>query len=184
MADQRADQYVVGVDFGTLSGRAIVARVADGVEVGAAVHEYAHGVIDRVLPATGGELPPDWALQDPRDYIDVLRQAVPAALAASGVDPADVIGIGTDFTACTIMPTLADGTPLCLLPDLEGEPHAYPKLWKHHAAQRHADRINALAHQRGEPWIARYGGERSPPWGGGQARPPPGGGPGPLPRDQ
>ncbi|HZB32701.1 MAG TPA: ribulokinase [Streptosporangiaceae bacterium] len=164
MADQRADQYVVGVDFGTLSGRAIVARVADGVEVGAAVHEYAHGVIDRVLPATGGELPPDWALQDPRDYIDVLRQAVPAALAASGVDPADVIGIGTDFTACTIMPTLADGTPLCLLPDLEGEPHAYPKLWKHHAAQRHADRINALAHQRGEPWIARYGGKISSEW--------------------
>src|ERR687895_742872 len=141
MADQRADQYVVGVDFGTLSGRAIVARVADGVEVGAAVHEYAHGVIDRVLPATGAELPPDWALQDPRDYVDVLRRVVPAALAASGVDPADVIGIGTDFTACTIMPTLADGTPLCLLPDLEGEPHAYPKLWKHHAAQRHADRI-------------------------------------------
>lgn len=164
MADQDADQYVVGIDFGTLSGRAIVVRVADGVEVGAAVHEYAHGVIDRVLPATGTELPPDWALQDPRDYIDVLRQAVPAALAAGGVDPADVIGIGTDFTACTIMPTLADGTPLCLLPDLEGEPHAYPKLWKHHAAQRHADRINALAHERGEPWIARYGGKISSEW--------------------
>src|SRR3954447_3667615 len=167
MADRlsaMADQYVVGIDFGTLSGRAIVARVSDGVEVGAAVHEYAHGAIDRVLPATGAELPPDWALQDPRDYIEVLRQAVPAALAAGGVDPADVIGIGTDFTACTIMPTLADGTPLCLLSDLEGEPHAYPKLWKHHAAQRHADRINALAHERGEPWIARYGGKISSEW--------------------
>ncbi|HEX6468586.1 MAG TPA: ribulokinase [Streptosporangiaceae bacterium] len=158
------EQYVVGIDFGTLSGRAIVARVADGVEVGAAVHEYAHGVIDRVLPATGTELPPDWALQDPRDYLDVLRHAVPAALAAAGADPADVIGIGTDFTACTIMPALADGTPLCLLPELEGEPHAYPKLWKHHAAQRHADRVNALAHQRGEPWIARYGGKISSEW--------------------
>jgi L-ribulokinase len=156
--------YVVGIDFGTLSGRAIVARVADGVEVGAAVDEYAHGVIDRVLPATGTDLPPDWALQDPRDYIDVLRHAVPAALAAGGVDPADVIGIGTDFTACTIMPTRADGTPLCTLPEFEGEPHAYSKLWKHHAAQRHADRINALAHQRREPWIGRYGGKISSEW--------------------
>jgi L-ribulokinase len=156
--------YVVGIDFGTLSGRAIVARVSDGVEVGSAVHEYAHGVIDRVLPATGAELPPDWALQDPRDYLDVLRHAVPAALAASGVDPADVIGIGTDFTACTIMPTLADGTPLCTLPEFAGEPHAYPKLWKHHAAQRHADRVNALAHERAESWIGRYGGKISSEW--------------------
>jgi L-ribulokinase len=157
-------QYVVGVDFGTLSGRAVVVRVADGVEVGTAVHEFAHGVIDRVLPATGTELPPDWALQDPGDYVEVLRTAVPAALAAAGVDPADVIGIGTDFTACTIMPALRDGTPLCRLPDLEGEPHAYPKLWKHHAAQPHADRINALAHERGEPWIGRYGGKISSEW--------------------
>jgi L-ribulokinase len=157
-------QYVLGIDFGTLSGRAIVARVEDGVEVGAAVHEYAHGVIDQVLPTTGTELPPDWALQHPGDYIDVLRNAVPEALAASGVDPADVIGIGTDFTACTILPALADGTPLCLLPELEGEPHAYPKLWKHHAAQRHADRINALAHERNEPWIGRYGGKISSEW--------------------
>jgi L-ribulokinase len=158
------ERYVVGIDFGTLSGRAIVARVSDGVEVGAAVHEYAHGVIDRALPSTGAELPPDWALQDPRDYIDVLRDAVPRALAASGVDPADVIGIATDFTACTILPALADGTPLCTLAEFEGEPHAYPKLWKHHAAQRHADRINALAHERNEPWIGRYGGKISSEW--------------------
>jgi L-ribulokinase len=155
---------VVGVDFGTLSGRAVVVRVADGAELGSAVHPYPHGVMDRALAATGERLPPDWALQDPADYLEVLRVAVPAALEEAGADPADVIGIGTDFTACTIMPTLRDGTPLCRLPDLEGEPHAYPKLWKHHAAQRHADRINALAHERGEPWIARYGGRLSSEW--------------------
>ncbi|WP_433522053.1 ribulokinase [Nocardia pseudovaccinii] len=159
-----ADEYVVGVDFGTLSGRALVVRVRDGVEFGSAVSEYRHGVIDRVLPVTGVELPPDWALQDPDDYLDVLRTAVPAALADSGVDPADVIGIATDFTACTVLPTLTDGTPLCRVPEFAGRPHAYPKLWKHHAAQAQADRINTLAHERAEPWINRYGGKISAEW--------------------
>ncbi|MGB2571215.1 ribulokinase [Micromonospora citrea] len=159
------DRYVVGVDFGTLSGRALVVRVADGAELGTAVHEYRHAVMDTALTAADARpLPADWALQDPEDYREVLRQAVPAALAASGVDPARVIGIGIDFTACTVLPTLADGTPLCEVPELRTRPHAWVKLWKHHAAQRQADRINALAHERGEPWIGRYGGKISAEW--------------------
>ncbi|MEU4678870.1 ribulokinase [Micromonospora sp. NPDC023737] len=158
------DRFVIGVDFGTLSGRALVVRVRDGAELGTAVHAYRSGVMDSVLAADGQQLPADWALQDPDDYRDVLRHAVPAALAASGV-PADRIdGIGIDFTACTVLPTLADGTPLCELPDLRTRPHAYVKLWKHHAAQHQADRINELAHQRGEPWIGRYGGKISAEW--------------------
>jgi L-ribulokinase len=158
------ERFVVGVDYGTLSGRALVVRVSDGAELGTAVHEYRHGVMDRELAATGEQLPPDWALQDPADYLAVLKTAVPAALQDAGVDPGAVIGIATDFTACTVLPATTDGTPLCLLPGLEGRPHAYPKLWKHHAAQPHADRINALAHERKEPWIARYGGKISSEW--------------------
>jgi L-ribulokinase len=155
---------VVGVDFGTLSGRAVVVRVADGTELGSAVHEYRHGVVDRVLPATGRSLPPDWALQVPADYVDVLRCAVPAALRNAGVDPAEVIGVGTDFTSCTMIPTLADGTPLCDVPRFADRPHAYVKLWRHHAAQHQADRINALAERLGEPWLSRYGGLISSEW--------------------
>ena len=158
------DACVVGVDFGTLSGRALVVRVRDGAELGTATHDYRHGVMDEVLAATGEPLPPDWALQDPEDYCDVLRHAVPAAVASAGIDPARVVGIGTDFTACTVLPTAADGTPLCRLPGLAARPHAYPKLWKHHAAQPQADRINALAHERHEPWIGRYGGKISSEW--------------------
>jgi L-ribulokinase len=158
------DACVIGVDFGTLSGRALVVRVRDGAELGTATHAYAHGVMDETLAATGEPLPPDWALQDPQDYLDVLRSAVPAAVAAAGIDPARVIGIGTDFTACTVLPVRADGTPLCQLAGLGGRPHAYVKLWRHHAAQPHADRINALAAQRGEPWLARYGGKISSEW--------------------
>ncbi|RNM16609.1 ribulokinase [Nocardioides pocheonensis] len=156
-------QYVVGVDFGTLSGRALVVRVADGAELGTAVHAYSHAVLDDRLPG-GTPLPPDWALQVPEDYRDVLRTAVPAAIEAAGIEPADVIGIATDFTACTMVPTLADGTPLCELPGLADRPHAYVKLWKHHAAQPQADRINRLAEERSEAWLPRYGGLISSEW--------------------
>jgi len=159
-----AARYVVGVDFGTLSGRALVVRVEDGAEFGSAVCDYPHAVIDDVLPATGRRLPPEWALQDPEDYLTVLRTAVPAAVHAAGIDPAAVIGIATDFTASTPLPVTADGTPLCRLPELADRPHAYVKLWKHHAAQAQADRINALARDRGEAWLPRYGGAISSEW--------------------
>lgn len=158
------DRYVVGVDFGTLSGRAVVVRVRDGEVLASVEHPYPHAVLERELPGTGERLAPDWALQVPADYVEVLSTAVPAALAASGVDPTRVVGIGTDFTACTVMPTLADGTPLCEVEGFERRPHAYPKLWKHHAAQDQANRINALAEERGEPWLARYGGRISSEW--------------------
>ena len=154
---------VVGVDFGTLSGRAVVVRVRDGQELGSAVRDYPHAVLDHALP-TGQPLPPEWALQVPSDYISVLQVAVPEALRVAGVDPADVIGIGTDFTACTMVATLADGTPLCEVPEFATNPHAFVKLWRHHAAQPQADRINDLARARSESWLARYGGLISSEW--------------------
>ena len=89
---------------------------------------------------------------------------MPAALRAARADPADVIGLATDFTACTVLPTTADGTPLCDLPEYADRPHAYVKLWKHHAAQPQADRITELAAKRGEAWLRRYGGLISSEW--------------------
>jgi L-ribulokinase len=156
--------HVVGVDFGTLSGRAVVVRAGDGEELGSAETIYPSAVMDERLAATGAALPPNWALQDPDDYIEVLRRAVPEAVAAAGVDPSSVVGIATDFTACTMVPVLADGTPLSRVDAWRSHPHAWVKLWKHHAAQPHADRINELAAQRGEPWLARYGGRISSEW--------------------
>jgi L-ribulokinase len=155
---------VVGVDFGTLSARAVVVRASDGAELGTGVGEYAHGAIERALPSTGRPLPPDWALQDPADWRAALAAAVRGALLDAAADPAAVVGIGTDFTACTVLPVLRDGTPLCEVDGLRERPHAWPKLWKHHAAQPQADRINDLAHERHEPWIGRYGGRISSEW--------------------
>ncbi len=159
-----SERYVIGVDYGTLSGRALVVRVSDGAELGSAVHPYPHGVVSDRLPATGEKLPPHWALQVPADYVEVLRTAVPAAVRAAGIEAADVIGIATDFTACTMVPCTADGVPLCDLAEFEARPHAYVKLWRHHAAQGQADRINALAAERQEKWLARYGGFISSEW--------------------
>jgi L-ribulokinase len=157
--------YVIGVDFGTLSGRALVVSTQDGTELGSAVHPYSHGVIERALPLTPDErLPPDTALQVPSDYVDVLKTAVPAAVEAAGIDPMDVIGIATDFTACTVLPTTSDGTPLSELEEFSYNFHAYVKLWKHHSAQPQADRITDLAAKRGESWLPRYGGLISAEW--------------------
>ncbi len=158
------DPVVVGVDFGTLSGRAVVVRVRDGAELGSSDSVYRHGVITAHLPGSADPLEPETALQHPEDYREVLRTAVPEALRAAGVAPERVVGVGTDFTACTVLPVTADGTPLCELPDLARRPHAWPKLWRHHAAQPEADEINALAAERGEKWLARYGGKISSEW--------------------
>jgi L-ribulokinase len=158
--------YAIGVDFGTESGRAVLVDVATGAELATAIHEYANGVIDRRLPAPDDDvtLEADWALQDPDDYIATLRSTIPRLLRETGVDPAEVIGVGIAFTSCTTLPTTADGTPLCRLGEFRREPHAWVKLWKHHAAQPEADRINAVATARGEPWLARYGGRISSEW--------------------
>jgi len=159
-------KYSIGIDFGTESGRAALVAVATGELVAEAVYAYEHGVIDRTLPVEGPviRLAPEWALQDPEDYLRTFQQAIPELLANSGVDPADVIGIGIDFTACTMLPTTRRGQPLCTLPEYRTNPHAWVKLWKHHAAQPEADKINETARQRQEPWLDRYGGKISSEW--------------------
>ncbi len=159
-------RYTVGVDFGTESARAVLVDIADGRERGVEVHPYRNGVIDARLPAPDSDvvLGPDWALQDPDDYLDTFREAVPRLIANAGIDPAQVIGIGIDFTACTMLPTTADGTPLCQVDAYRREPHAWVKLWKHHAAQPEADDINRVAGELGQPWLDRYGGKISSEW--------------------
>jgi L-ribulokinase len=156
--------YAIGVDFGTESGRAVIVDVTNGQEIAAAVSAYANGVIDERLPDSDIRLPPDWALQDPNDYIEVFKQAIPAVLKQSGVDPADVIGVGIDFTACTMLPTKADGTPLCFLPEWRNQPHAWVKLWKHHAAQPEANKLNQIAQEQSYTFLNRYGGKISSEW--------------------
>jgi len=156
--------FTIGIDFGTQSGRAVLVDIHNGCEEAVHVTPYRHGVIDEALPGSGMKLKPDWALQHPQDYLEVLRTSVPAVIAATGIEPVQVIGIGIDFTACTMLPVDAGFEPLCLKDAWKERPHAWLKLWKHHAAQGEATAINELAAELGEGWLQRYGGKLSSEW--------------------
>lgn len=156
-------KYSIGVDYGTQSGRAVLADVASGEVIAQHTKVYTHGVMDEFLP-DGTKLLPDWALEHPADYIEVLEVTVPAVLRESGVDPKDVVGLAIDFTACTMLPVDNEGTPLCFHEELKSVPHAWLKLWKHHAAQAQANKLNEIARERGEEFLSRYGGKISSEW--------------------
>jgi L-ribulokinase len=154
----------IGVDFGTESGRALLLDLEHGSELATSVVRYPSEVIDRTLPSTGERLPPDWALQDPHDWVLVVEQSIPAVLSEAGVAADEVVGIGVDFTSCTVLPVTADGEPLCNLDLWRERRHAWAKLWKHHAAQPVADRLNEIALERGDEFLSRYGGRISSEW--------------------
>ncbi len=156
-ATARTTPLAIGLDFGTASVRALLVDLT-GRERASAVVNYRHGQITKTLPGDDRPLPPDFALQNPGDWLESSARAVRRVLRAGGVDARDVIGIGVDFTSCTMLPTLRDGTPLCQLDRFASEKHAWPKLWKHHGAKSQTERINQLAKSRKEAWLARYGG--------------------------
>ncbi len=156
-------KYAIGIDYGTESGRAVLVSLEDGKEVADHVTLYRHGVMDEKLPS-GIELDFDWALQHPHDYLEVLEKSIPEVLKKSGISPDDIVGLGIDFTACTMLPIDERGEPLSNHPDLKDNPHSWVKLWKHHAAQDEANKLNEIAEQREERFLPRYGGRISSEW--------------------
>ncbi len=150
------NKLALGLDFGTESVRALLVDL-NGIEIASAVSKYARGQVLNALP-DGEPLPALFALQDPNDWISSAASAVQEAMRSANVQPESVIGVGVDFTSCTMLPTTADGTPLCNVADFRREPHAWPKLWKHHGAQQQADRLTAVAKERNEDFLKRYGG--------------------------
>lgn len=155
--------YTIGIDYGTLSARAVVADTSDGRVLAAGEFPYPHGVMSRQLP-TGEPLPPGWALQDPQDYLEALEHAVREAVQQSGVNPAEIVGMGVDFTSSTTLPVTADGTPLCMQERFRREKHAWVKLWKHHGAKTQTGQINRVVAQRQPAWMQYYGGRFNSEW--------------------
>ena len=156
------EKYTIGLDYGTLSGRGVLARCSDGEILTSAVKEYTHGVMDQTLPDGETKLPPAWCLEYPADYVEVLDTVIPKLLQESGVAKEDIIGIGIDFTSCTMMSVDADAVPLCEKPEFVSRRNAYVKLWKHHGAQKQADQINELLEREGLTEDPRFGGKVSP----------------------
>lgn len=147
----------LGLDFGTESVRAILVD-SEGCQRGLATSEYPHGQIIRCLPGTSDPLPPRYALQDPDDWVSSAIRAARLAIEDASISGDEVVGIGVDFTSCTMLPTTRQGIPLCKLEQYHTVPLAWPKLWKHHGALKQADRMNAVALDRQEPFLKRYGG--------------------------
>lgn len=160
---KKVSKKVIGIDFGTLSARAVMIDAQNGNELGEAVSKYRHAVIDDTLPC-GKKLAPKTALQHPADYLEALYDVITEVLKETDTEPAEIAALGLDFTACTLISAYKDGTPLCFDPKYEKEPNAYAMLWKHHASQPDADRLLWVAKQTNESWTERYGGKLSPEW--------------------
>lgn len=160
----RQGRWLIGIDFGTLSARGLLVEARTGKELASAVSEYASGVMDRALPGSKRALAVESALQDPADYLEAVRVIVRKLLRTTGGKAEEVAGIGTDFTSCTVVACEKDGRPVCFDKRWRSNPHAWVKLWKHHAAQPEADIINEVARQRGEDFLAVYGGKYSSEW--------------------
>ena len=156
-------KYVLGIDYGTLSGRAVLVNASNGEEICSEVLDYPNAVMDEVLPS-GKKLSADYALQHPQDYLDVLSFTVNSVINQTGISADDIIGVGIDFTACTMLPVKKDGTPLCFIDKYKDEPLAYIKLWKHHSAQSYATKLNETAETTNQAWLQRYGGKISSEW--------------------
>ncbi|MBE6712573.1 MAG: ribulokinase [Ruminococcaceae bacterium] len=154
-------KYTVGLDFGTGSMRALLVDLASGKELGYKECKYPHGVMESTLP-DGTRLGPEWSLQHPEDYLFALTETVPNLLREHGVLREEVVGLGIDFTSSTVIPLDATLTPLCLMKEYSGNPHAYAKLWKHHSAQYCAELITDLAKKTEQAWLVRNGGRISP----------------------
>lgn len=134
--------YVIGIDYGTLSGRSVLVDTANGHVAASSSFDYPHGVLDRSLP-DGTPLPADYALQYPQDYLDVIYRTIPRLLETSGISGDDISGIGLDATACTVLPLDKQGQPLCFR--YPSEPQSYIKMWKHHGAQALANKLTRAA---------------------------------------
>lgn len=158
------EKYSIGLDFGTLSARAILVNVQTGEEVAISVFGYQDAVIDRYLPGTNIAVPTEYALQNPRDYMEALECLLKDVWRKADIVPEQVIGIGVDFTSCTMLPVNEKYMPLCFKPEYKESIHAWAKLWKHHGAQEQADKINSTAKLRSEKFIKRYGNKSSSEW--------------------
>jgi len=159
-----ANQYTIGLDYGTNSVRALIVNVANGAEIAAAVWTYAHGTQGVVLSRD-----PNLARQHPADYLTGAETTIKQALASAkksvkGFSPDQVIGIGVDTTGSTPLPVDTEGQPLVFQKKFAGNPAALAWLWKDHTSVNEAVEITALAKEIRPQFLAKCGGTYSSEW--------------------
>jgi L-ribulokinase len=159
-----ANQYTIGLDYGTNSVRALIVNVANGAEVASAVWNYAHGTQGVILSRD-----PNLARQHPLDYVNGAEITIKQALATAkksvkGFSAEQVIGIGVDTTGSTPLPVDASGQPLAFSKKFANNPAAMAWLWKDHTGVAEAAEITALAAKIRPEFLAKCGGIYSSEW--------------------
>lgn len=153
-------KYVIGVDYGTDSVRALVLNAQTGAEVGTAVYEY-----PRWKRGLYCDAPHSQFRQHPLDYLEGLEFSIKGALANTTDEVRqNVVGISVDTTGSTPGPVDENGTPLSLLPEFAENPNGMFILWKDHTANKEAQEINDLAHSWDLDFTKYVGGIYSSEW--------------------
>jgi L-ribulokinase len=153
-------KYVIGVDYGTDSVRALVVNTQTGETVGTNVFEY-----PRWKKGLYCEPAISQFRQHPLDYLEGLEQSIQGALAGVSEEVRQNIkGISVDTTGSTPVAVDEDGTPLALLPDFAENPNGMFILWKDHTGNAEAEEINQLAHHWGVDYTKYVGGIYSSEW--------------------
>ncbi len=159
-----ASKYSLGVDFGSNSVRALIVDLATGEELGTGVDGYAGGESGVFTSKADAHI----ARQSPEAYLDSLKKAVKAALAAAskrkGFKADAIIGIGVDTTGSTPIPVAKDMTPLSSLPQFKGNLNAYAWMWKDHSSMEEAAKITAAAAKLRPEYLKKCGGTYSSEW--------------------
>ncbi|MCF2494897.1 ribulokinase [Dyadobacter chenhuakuii] len=154
------ESYVIGIDFGTDSVRALVVNAHTGDQAGTAVREYSRWKQGKYCDASSSRF-----RQHPLDYLEAMEAALLEALDKSPADVRNnVRGISVDTTGSTPVAVDRNGTPLSLLPEFAENPNGMFILWKDHTANAEAEEINTLAHSLETDYTKYVGGIYSSEW--------------------
>lgn len=157
MANER---YVIGLDYGSDSCRAVVVNAATGEELASAVKYYPRWMEGKYCDPLKNRY-----RQHPLDYIEGLETTIKESLTKCPAGTAEkVVGIAFDTTGSTPVLTDKEGTPLALLPEFAENPNAMFVLWKDHTAIKEAAEINELAKRWDIDYTAYEGGIYSSEW--------------------
>ncbi len=153
-------KYVIGLDYGSDSARAVVVNAETGAEIASSVKYYPRWMEGKYCKPTINQY-----RQHPQDYIDVLEYTVKDALSKCPSGTAEnVVGIGFDTTGSTPVFTDKNGVPLAMLPEFAENPNAMFVLWKDHTAIQEAEEINELAAKWDTDYTSYEGGIYSSEW--------------------
>ena len=154
------EKYVIGIDYGSDSARAVIVNAANGDEVAQSVMNYPRWKKGMYCDPVANRY-----RQHPLDYVEVLEYIVKDAIAKSPAGAAQkIVGMSFDTTGSTPVLIDKEGTPLALTPGFEENPNAMFILWKDHTAVKEAAEINELAKRWDTDFTQYEGGIYSSEW--------------------